>query len=43
MYSITIGVGMVFLRQRAYFPKKRKEEVVINTEQESEETKRDIH
>jgi signal peptidase II len=37
--SITIGVGMVFLRQRAYFPKKRKEQVVINTEQEAEETK----
>lgn len=37
--SITIGVGMVFLRQRAYFPKKRKEQVVINTGQEAEETK----
>ncbi|TXI85330.1 MAG: lipoprotein signal peptidase [Crocinitomicaceae bacterium] len=40
--SITIGVGMVFLRQRAYFPKKRKEQVVVNNEQESKEIKRDI-
>lgn len=39
--SITIGVGMVFLRQRAYFPKKRKEQVAVNTEQEAEETKSD--
>jgi signal peptidase II len=32
--SITIGVAMVFLRQRSYFPKKTKEQVIPNDEQE---------
>lgn len=31
--SITIGVAMVFLRQRAYFPKKQKEQITKNNEQ----------
>lgn len=31
--SITIGVAMVFLRQRAYFPKRKKEQIVQSGEQ----------
>ena len=37
--SITIGVAMVFIRQRAYFPKKQKAQIVQNDEQTNEATK----
>jgi signal peptidase II len=41
--SITIGVAMVFLRQRAYFPKKQKAQIVQNNEQTTEPTEDDKH
>jgi signal peptidase II len=39
--SITIGVAMVFLRQRAYFPKKQKAQIIQNNEQATEATEED--
>jgi len=39
--SITIGVVMVFVRQRKYFPKKKKQVVVASADESSEEVKLD--
>lgn len=40
--SITIGVLMVFVRQRKYFPKKKKQVVIANTDETGEEIKMDV-
>lgn len=40
--SITIGVLMVFVRQRKYFPKKKKQAVIANTGETGEEIKMDV-
>jgi signal peptidase II len=40
--SITIGVIMVFIRQRKYFPKKKKQAVIANTDETVAEVNTDV-